>query len=219
MSYFDTLYKPCLLDRLRATQPTINLMDFLLAGWKFENNINDIMGVYNLSRLGGTEETYVDFIVGKGVDLRNNDAYFIIPDGLVFNIGYTVSFYIDAPNLNSFQAVFGDKNNSFAGFLIDTNEKGLFFYSGSGSVSYVYYDVNAPMHISVIRTNGANYDIYVNSIYKGTSIVADSGFNLLFNSIGSRRLGRLPVSAIIDEFYIFNKALSQQEIQLAMQGL
>jgi hypothetical protein len=214
----------------------------LLAYYPFENNNNSYDNVHNLT-IGNTNTTYnPTFATGKygqGTDFGTGGGALINTSmNTVFNAGsYTISFWEKRTNntipfstsfeLFSSHYMRTGSSNTTSGFKITTSN----IYAGANMNPAVYF--NTWTHYAFVFGNsdaplgGKFLKTYINGVLSGTSNGVMSNSDMLdkINNVicignGTNADGTINVSkaftGMLDEFYIYNRALSVADINTLM---
>lgn len=195
----------------------------LIAGYPFEGNCNDVMQTYNGTPIN---ITYVEGIYGKAARCNGTDGY-ITQSGAIkseFGNALSISFWIKPKSYRVLGSLVGSSTSS-KGITIRyaDNISKLETYIGTGS-AYKFLGLttthgfikDAWSHLVVIF-DGSNLKTYINCVLLSTFTVAaftpDWGVTTDFN-IGANANGAYNTEQDFDSIKIYNKALTQEEVQL-----
>lgn len=127
----------------------------------------------------------------------------------------SIAFWVNASNLTGERYVFFPRN---------VQETGLFFLNTSfsctrtyvsNSILFSYSSIGAWNHICVVIT-GSTYLSYLNGVSQGSVVYVP--FVLTSGEIGGSSLTGASLSGLIDEFGIWNRALTAAEISYLFNG-
>lgn len=202
-----------------------NLSTGLKAHFSFENNLLDISGNNeHLSNLSGNA-VYV---------LRDSNDYALFLDGLSTiaslnsfdNSSYTksaISLWIKTVNSSaSYQICLQGAGMGFGAYIEGNTNKfiGFFDSNTSGAVKSLNSINDNQWHHIVIQNNGVVTHLYVDGILEGSvpdNLYVGSGSNYNKLYIGKSNLGSYVFKGALDEIRIYNRMLSQLEIDSLYQ--
>ena len=199
----------------------------LLVHYDFNNNLNDVHnkdgdGRYNLQNTGGT----IKFAQGCG---HGNSAYFDPSTGYAYNDNFTddnetsltgnftITMWINGDDDNNkFSAPYssGRKNvNSNHQIDVDGDDKLRILSNNNGNAT-AFIDLNPIVngqwyHVAAVHDDQDNWTLYKNGVSVATG-VAGSTFEDL--RIGINRRKTVPWKGYIDEFKVYGRALSAEEV-------
>lgn len=207
----------------------------LLSRYRFENNLNDAQGNYNL-----TSSATPNYTTGKVGQCVNDDIYYYSTDATYMDyfLGtspWTISFWMKiTPGTNNIKIFHcGDGNQThpqstvlmfshvfiIGSIYTDT----MYIARANTTTSHICYTtsltdqgpfVNQTWDHYVVTFDGTNVCTYYNTILKGSSSnagVITSGAT----SIGINGYGVNPADIQkYDQFYIYNRALDYNEVRL-----
>ena len=218
------------------------LADSLLAYFPFENNNNSFDNVHNLtlnSQLPIYNPVFSSGKFGQGIDFGNGGAALTNTSmNAVFNAGsYTVSFWEKRTNntipySTSFELFASHymrtgSSNTTSGFKItssniyaDSNMNPAVYFNTWTHYAFVFGNSDAPLGGKFVKT-------YVNGVLSGTSNGVMSNSDMLdkINNVicignGTNANGTINANkaftGMLDEFYIYNRALSVSDINTLM---
>lgn len=188
----------------------------LMAYWSFDDGsgsiVEDASGWLNDGMLGGGTVWTTAAVEGGGVSFDGVDGKVTtkMPES---NLGaFTVAFWVKNGNVSqgSYAAVFSNYTSNVGNtFQIDMGNG--FQYRGAQIVSFGSAPANTWVHLAVV-SDGTDTTLY----YNGVPVTVLTGVNDdLFNSLnlGVNRSENSFFQGIVDEFYLYRRDLSQQEIQ------
>ena len=129
---------------------------------------------------------------------------------------YTVSMWVKPNELNqlTFSGIFNTYNDDSNGFQLDVNNNQYRYHSSDINSRFGIMSLN--WHHIVVRADGQKTSLYFN----GDSIKSINYVNSSWNQIelGRNRMTDRPGNFKIDEVTIWNKALTNSEIELLKNG-
>lgn len=189
------------------------LTNSLIRAYRFEGNANDWASGQNGTVIGAT---FGSGVMGGAAIFDGVDDKINIPDTGFIYVGYTMCMWLKILNKGCY--IFGHTENSTGGFTYTTNNKFICYTPGGSGTSTAYLaDATQWFHLTIIRSSSTTFDFYVNSILIGTQTTPTSQ-NMRFDNIGNRFIYSY-FKGSIDEFMIFNKPLSTENIRRVMLGL
>ena len=203
--------------------------------WSFNSHIKDIIGgahLYNGLNAGLTTDRF-----GRPLSALNlNQGCYQIPPGNYFQTGQlSITVWIKLQD-NSFAPCIVSFSNGneldTINFSIDQSTWKPYFgiYNGNSNIAYSLalsgIQLNEWTHLALTFDQNFNYLIYVNA---NLSISDNLNVNLnqalksttrIYNYVGrgDDSSNQPNINATIDEFKIFNRALTKQEIQFEMNN-
>ncbi len=199
----------------------------LVAYWSFDegsgNVANDYSGNENDARVVNAKWT--EGISGNAISLNGNE-YLICGDGLelcfVFPADYSIEAWVKHNNKN-FQIYLskwtgsGSKSAWWLGYFEGVVQFGDYYDGGQAKIKGT--DIaDGEWHYIVGTRHGSNLSLYIdgNKVAEGKTPCKVAGDNVAPVKIGGFGLGarpRSPLVGSIDEIRIYNRALSEKEIQ------
>ena len=129
---------------------------------------------------------------------------------------YTVSMWVKPNELNqlTFSGIFNTYNDDSNGFQLDVNNNQYRYHSSNTNSRFGIMSLN--WHHILVRADGQKTSLYFN----GDSIKSVNYVNSSWNQIelGRNRMTDRPGNFKIDEVTIWNKALTNSEIELLKNG-
>jgi len=190
--------------------------------YSFEGNLNDSLGAFNA--LTGNELTYVDGKVGKAVYLDGN-VYFQLPADhpIATSEQMTVAAWVNWKEGNTWQRIVDFGNNTSQYFFITPNSGNgtLRFAITSGKGEKIIETKALPknewVHVAVTLGNGVA-KLYVNGelAASGEITIVPNDFQPKNNYVGKSQWPDPLFNGLIDELYINNVVLSEEEIKSLM---
>ena len=200
----------------------------LVAHYKFDDEANDSSG--NDKHLTEYNITYenTDKIIGQS-SFHNGSGYFEISnDGYFSPDIFSVSCWVKAYQQVPHQAIASCRTSSYKGWIIYILDNQITIFTGTGSnwiqtTTYPNFASNPPVwrHLVVVwNKSTSSLQIYVNGNLEST--VSITGYTN--NNITNLRIGagknettvdfELSNNSLIDDFRIYDKALSAYEIDI-----
>jgi hypothetical protein len=200
----------------------------LVAHYKFDDDANDSSG--NDKHLTEYNITYenTDKIIGQS-SFHNGSGYFEISnDGYFSPDIFSVSCWVKAYQQFPHQAIASCRGSGYTGWIIYILDNQITIFTGSGSnwiqtTTYPNFASNPPVwrHLVVVwNKSTSSLQIYVNGNLEST--VSITGYTN--NNITNLRIGagknettadlELSNNSLIDDFRIYDKALSAYEIDI-----
>ena len=204
--------------------------DGLILWTKFDDNLDDSSGSGNNYNIywDPSTGTYVDGQYGKAIwhDSTSNSPNVLIDDhpALKGMADLTIAFWAKKNNNNPLYGRVVNKQNSYR-YSVDRDEVTVFIWNPGGS--YQSLDVSVPSientawHHYAVTTEGDYIKVYVDGNLTGvpetfTDSVGGSTHDV---AIGKNQWGNGETfDGAIDEFIIYNRALSESEIEKVMSS-
>ncbi|MCK4357747.1 MAG: caspase family protein [Candidatus Cloacimonetes bacterium] len=171
---------------------------------------------------------------GKALSLDGNGAYVSVPSSATGNLRtFTISFWINTRESGSNSAhwarptIFGGYTSGFGtpdlGITTDKGRIGMFSGlkgCGDDKVTSGWKINDGKWHNIIIMNNGSNINLYIDGQYSNNSIRSGNKWIKRRNFIGAAHADNGKPkhfhSGLIDEFRIYNRVFSKQEIQSNM---
>ncbi|MBD0384505.1 discoidin domain-containing protein [Paenibacillus sp. WST5] len=192
-----------------------------LSHYPFEGNTVNAFGKHDGTAQGNVG--YSDGKIGKAVNLNGTDGYMTLPKEHALS-GYdaiTVATWVNWRGGGNWQRIFdfGNNTNQFM-FLSPKSGSGTLRFAiknggGEQSVQTAALPLNQWVHVAV-TLGGKTAKLYVNGELKATNTnvtIKPSDFKPGVNYIGKSQFNDPLFNGMIDEFRIFNYAMSGAEIQ------
>jgi hypothetical protein len=190
----------------------------MVSWWNAEDNAQDIVGGNNGTLMNGA--TFAPGMVGQAFSFDGVDDYVDIPNVVNGWAEGTLETWInfkDSTPKDSGDYIFA------AGVAAGGTNLGIHKAAGNDLRFGIYnsgwqwaasgVEPNAGQWYHVVATWGpAGIKIYVNGVLSGTNPYTGPSYNSTYNMIGASAVAGSTVNALIDEFEIFNRALSADEI-------
>jgi hypothetical protein len=200
----------------------------LVARYAFEGNTSDSSGNANHATRTGAP-TFVAGQYGSALNFSGTGQYAMVPAGILASVtNFTIAGWVNWNGGGAWQRIF-DFGNDTTQYMFLTPSSGSgtlrFAISTNGTVAGAEQILEtAPLpagqwrHVAVTR-NGNLARLYTNGVLavSGTVTIAPASFNPALNYLGDSQYAADPFfNGRLDEFYIYNYALSSTEItQLA----
>ncbi|SLM28771.1 exported hypothetical protein [Desulfamplus magnetovallimortis] len=212
-----------------------DLKDGLVAYYPFNGNANDESGNGNHGVVNGANLTEDRFGNAKSAYSFDTNNYIKIDNSSIFQFGdnaLTLCAWFKAPEGSSYRCILGKQASSggYGGFVLRVNEDGKFqffaSYCGSsrcGSLpehsafSPIRIDDELFHHAVGVRLATGELKLYIDGEYVGSSLLEIP--NLDINNTNPLFIGTQNIhhdysyKGIVDEVRIYNRALSESEIQ------
>jgi hypothetical protein len=227
MRYIDSVQRS-IINKLSLQSAVNPLMQYLIAGYRLNGNSNDIKNLVNGS------DSNINYTTGKyGQAASFNGSTSLISLGnpnslnLLPGTEYTITVWVKRSGNGYIISKAPTSLGSTIQFSLSYNNQLIGIVGGLSNNTGVTIDTEWN-HISLINkfeVNVYRFFVFLNGVSLGS---ANSGATVANDTdvlIGARRNlapnsgSGFNFNGLIDELYIFNKALTQQEIQLAMLGL
>jgi hypothetical protein len=202
---------------------TPNCGPALVARYAFEGNASDSSGNANHATLIGGP-TFVAGEYGSALNLNGTSQYAMVPAGIMASVtNFTIAAWVNWNGGGAWQRIF-DFGNDTTQYMFLTPS------SGSGTLRFaISTNGNAPgaeqiletaplpvgqwRHVAVTR-NGNTSRLYTNGVLaaSGTVTIAPANFNPALNYLGDSQYPDPFFNGRLDEFFIYNYALSSTEI-------
>lgn len=196
----------------------------LLAHYSFEGDLNDSSG--NANNVTGTgSPTFAAGKYGSALNLNGSGQYAMVPATIMIGVtNFTIATWVYWNGGSAWQRIF-DFGNDTTNYLFLTPS------SGSGTLRFAIttnswlnnaeqiletspLPVGQWEHVAVTR-NGNTAKLYTNGVLAAmnTVTIAPANFNPVLNNLGMSQYPADPFfNGKLDEFYIYNYALSDAEI-------
>lgn len=210
-------------------EATLNVSVFglgLRAHYEFENNANDSIGGNHATTVGSP--AFTTGKKGQAIDLDGTDDYIALPSGIVNSEDYTIAAWINWDGGNQWQRIF-DFGNSTSQYMFLTPRSGgntlRFAIITSGYSSEQRLETSQPatgewVHVAVTQSGNVG-KLYVNgapAASNNSMTISPADFYPLFNYIGKSQFPDPLFNGRIDEFRIYNYALSDLDVSAVYQG-
>lgn len=193
----------------------------LVAWWAGDGNTNDQLGVHN-----GTAQNGLSFTPGfveQSFNFDGFDDHMTVPDNpslqITGELTITGWIKIDDPNLNNFMRIISKKLNfgDLEGYEMEYNpqlDTLTLISSGNNLAQATGVALDTNWHHIAGTIDGANAKLYVD----GVDVTTDDNIDTLLAgnthlSIGQISSGGAYFDGMIDELQLYNRALSQSEVQ------
>jgi hypothetical protein len=196
----------------------------MVSWWRAENNAFDQQGSNNGTLQGGA--TFAGGEVGQAFSFSSNGDEVLVPHNANQNTGaqITVDAWIRPTSFNGNASIINKRTVGNAeGYSLETNPSGgLYFeittpggvFRGGTSGSTSVLSANVWQHVSATY-DGSTVTVYVNGSPVGSSGSANGAINAVTADlvIGKNIVTGASFPGLIDEVELFDRALSQSEIQ------
>ena len=180
-----------------------------IAFWKFQDNLNDEHGSYNLA---GTSIAYRTGFLGKGMDCTGTNYAQYSSLGVTTN--FSVSLRLNFDSVSGAKYIFGDQGSSLGQLYSEGTTNGQLkiwrggeqTFSGSPSIT------EGTDHHIVLSVSSSTATLYIDNIkYTGSvSMTLGSGYiGTASTAVGNSLYA---MNGMIDEIRVFNKALTSGEV-------
>jgi hypothetical protein len=215
------------MSGLFLTGPTsaIDLSDPDLVGyWPFNEGSGTTTADLSINGYNGTLNGGIEWTKGvskSALQFNGSDAYVSAGQSILNGLSeFTLAGWVSASNVDVYSSLFGQNEVIEFGF-IGGSAVGTWTFCNSWELVSADYPFEYPSwHHVALTGNARAVIIYIDGqeAASGSGVVTSGAsgytFNIganVFNASGDPFLGE------IDEVFVFNRALTQQEIQLAMQ--
>jgi fibronectin type 3 domain-containing protein/regulation of enolase protein 1 (concanavalin A-like superfamily) len=191
----------------------------LRSQYQFENNLNDSISGYDGDPSGSP--TFVPGRIGNAVSLNGSADSLTLPEGVANYREITVAAWVYWNGGNMWQRVFDFGNDTtHYMFLSPFGANGVRFAINNGSGEQGINSGSALAsgcwsHVAV-TLSGSTATLYVNGVVAGTNTgmtITPRDFSPTRNLVGDSQFGTDPtLNGILDDFRIYNYALSASEI-------
>lgn len=194
------------------------ILDGLVSWWKLDEGQGvDARDSKNNNHGIVTGADWVDGLIGKALNFIINDDYVTVQHNNNLNLpAFTIEAWI---NINSFTVNYQrivQKGGAFQFFVLDDGRLQLQWYNGTenqGMISTDTVSLGTWHHVVATLSNSINR-IYIDTSMNGPDVDTgnpEENTNVL--TIGNREAHDRQLDGIIDELKIYNRALSQQEVE------
>ncbi len=213
----DNTVEVCLVNTNLCTE-RCSVAQSLVLNYNFNadagNTVKDSSSYKNDGTLNGQPLVTSGCVNGNCYNFDRNNDYIRAPNLLSSNQPFTAMAWIKATETtSSWKSVFGE---GCSGFDLTINYATIKFGRNCGGANGRFYDgptisANVWYHLAIVY-DGTNVDLYKDGtrITGGTIILDHTGQNFC---VGSYNCNSELFNGLIDEVRIYNRALSQQEIQ------
>lgn len=184
----------------------------LLAQYNFDGNIVDLTGNTTASVVNTTYDTDRFGNSGKSLRFPGTLSRFILTNPLILPTNYSVSLYLYTYSSSGVQVILSNKNLYIQGVQLYINGTTLYYgYDSIPGAITGAITANSWYHI-VITHSSTGRKLYINKSLKGSS--TNVGQNNILSLIGEyyQGYGTWYLNGKVDDFKVFNKELSQEEI-------
>jgi len=227
-------------DAAEATQLLkVNFPSSSTSFYKFEDNLNDSQGFYSSATTPGTPTYATGATSGKAISLNGTTDYVKLPSGVISYDAITVAAYVKwnvGGNTSgaAYQKIFDLGNNRGNYMFLTPSENsagggkirfGLRLNAGTEqtitTTTAGLLPANTWTHIVVTLTSAGSAKIYVNGVEQATNATtftikpSDLGITAQ-NFIGKSQYSDNLFNGSVDDFRIYNYALSSSEIQTTL---
>lgn len=195
-------------------------IDGLINYWPFyDSQVNDVIEGKDLYAPVNAFST-VDRHGNSNSAIHLKSGYYTVPNGVYFNGDFTVMAWAKVNKLVSFSRLFdfGISGSSVLIFFSEagTGKPGVDVISSADLFTYSTFIkpvvLNEWFHIAAVLKD-TTLSLYFNGVFQGSHLSnIPIGINRNLNFIGKSNMGNPNAEADIDDFKIFNRALSLQEI-------
>jgi hypothetical protein len=198
----------------------------LQSHYEFENNVNDSVGTNNGTATGSP--AYVAGQIGQAIDLDGVDDYVTLPAGIADTADITIAAWVNWDGGGQWQRIFDFGNNTTQYMFLtprsgDNTLRFSITTAGNGSeqpINTSQLPTGVWTHVAV-TLNGNVGTLYVNGtpVATNNSMTLNPGdINPLYNYIGKSQWPDPLFNGRIDDFRIYNYALSGAQIPAVMAG-
>lgn len=193
----------------------------LQSHYEFENNVNDSVGSKDGTATGSP--AYTAGYIGQAIDLDGTDDYVTLPANLIYTDDITIAAWINWDGGDIWQRIF-DFGTGTAQYMFLTpssySNTLRFAITTAGNGNEQRVETSSALatgqwvHVAV-TLNGNVGTLYVNGSPEATNpsmTINPIDFNPLFNYIGKSQWSDPLFNGRIDDFRIYNYALSDTEI-------
>ncbi len=194
----------------------------LVAHYTFDGNTNDSSGNANTASATGSP-TFIAGKFGSALNLSGASQYAMVPAGIMASVtNFTIAAWVNWSGGNAWQRIFDFGNNTTQYMFLTPG-------SGSGTLRFAI-TTNGPGAEQIVETSplpvsqwehvavtcsGNTARLYTNGIFaaSGTVTIPPASFNPALNNLGMSQYPADPLfNGKLDEFYIYNYALSDTEV-------
>jgi Concanavalin A-like lectin/glucanases superfamily/Ricin-type beta-trefoil lectin domain-like len=210
-----------------SATPTAN--PALLVRYTFDGNNNDNSGNANHPILINGSPNFVAGKYGSAIDLNGASQYAMAPAGLLASVtNFTIALWVNWDGGAAWQRIF-DFGNDTTQYMFLTPGSGsgtlrFAITTNGGGAEQILQTSPLPVgqwqHVAVTR-NGNTARLYTNGVVaaSGTVTIAPASFNSALNFLGDSQYAADPLfNGRLDEFFIYNYALSDMEITRLMNN-
>jgi len=193
-----------------------------IATYQFNGNVNDLGGKYNASVFGSP--IYLDGKLEKGIKLNNSSGDYIKTPNITIGKNWTLSAWvkIQKDSKNNYNMLFSGDNDTTRRFYIylPSIAEPSVRIGGDAVGSNLIFNTShktgdGQFHHVVITNNETTYQVYMDNILLG--IITDTTPNISTKLLHIGAYSNIPtgygINGTIDQVRIFNKALTNSEVQ------
>jgi len=192
------------------------------ASYSFEGNTNDSLGNYPITVTGGI--SYATGRIGQGVVFDGTSGYLTLPAGIADSEELSMTAWVYWNGGSDWQRIFDFGNGTSQYVFLTPSAGGKMQFditnsSTSESVTTSSLAIGQWVHVAVtLGSSGGK--IYINGslVATNSSMTMSVGdFRPIYNYIGKSQYSADPLfNGLIDEFHVYNYALSASEISAMM---
>lgn len=186
-----------------------------ISTYYFEDNIDDTIGQYNLTAIGSP--TYQAGVIGQEMISDGNDGGKMSGSQPLDNTDTkTIACWVNLSSLTNYPPIISTRSSS-TGWWFEIGNTGTLIYSHIGAgdaISTNTISTNTLTHIAVVYTDTSTVALYINGASAG---IASNNLGNGVSSSGSNtdifaQQGTAANTGTLDEMYIYNKALTSDQI-------
>lgn len=189
--------------------------------YAFEGNANDSSGNANHPIILNGAPTYAAGKYGSAMDLNGSSQYAMLPAGMFASVtNFTIALWVNWDGGGAWQRIFDFGNNTTQYmFLTPSSGSGTLRFAITTNGTEQILQTSPPpigqwQHIAISR-NGNTAKLYTNGVLavSGSVTIPLASFNPALNYLGDSQFPADPLfNGRLDELFIYNYALSDQEI-------
>ena len=213
-------------DNITVNQGTGNIelkekVSDYISRWRFDGNLFDENRTSANDGIGQGKITYANGLFGKGINFTGTNWILLSNKptlNIVSNITIT-SVFNQINNQGDIFTSYDSQASPYPGYGERTYPTSFDFWNGATLSSSTTPAVNNSWTKTAVTTNGSNAIIYINKVLNGTPASSNPVLWTGDKAIGSDSVGGSTFRGIIDDIRIFNRYLTQQELNASVDNI
>ena len=200
----------------------------LIAYWPFDDGSGTTAADLSLNGYDGTlygNVAWISGVYGSALKFNGGDSYVGTGQSLLNDLeAFTMAGWVSGSNTSSYASIFGQNDLIELGFTSENGgQLGIWMSGNEWAFIGADYDFPYPSwHHVALTGDSSRVVLYIDgeeaASDEGGMVSGSSGFTFnvgagVFNATGDPLIGE------IDDVFVFGRALTQEELQLLMQGV